>query len=414
MALNFPSSPTNGQVYDNWIYSSAKGAWEAKPLDSAKTITADVAPANPDDGDQWFNTIDGTLYIYVVDLDGGQWVESQAPITANGYYSPNYLINGAFEINQRNFTSTTTPGYHFDRWQGNHFNTGTATFSSQAFTPGTAPQADFEGSNFYRIVTSGVSGTNSLTFTTQKIENVRSLAGKTVTVSFWAKAASGTPNVGISFEQRFGNAGSAMVPTTAGVVVLSTGWARYSVTVSLPSVLGKTIGPNSHLQFNLSVSSGSDFPSVGIIGLQNNTFDFWGVQVESGTVATTFRRNANSIQGELAACQRYYQRYTAESINTGFSIGMMYSAPLFISRFSLITKMRIAPSSLEWTGNSSDYQLLGNASGFTISQVFIESASCSTDAIELRAIPSTSLTVGQAMLLRALNSSTYIGFSAEL
>jgi hypothetical protein len=76
--------------------------------------------------------------------------------------------------------------------------------------------------------------------------------------------------------------------------------------------------------------------------------------------------------------------------------------------------MRIAPSSLEWTGNTSDYQLLGNASGFTISQVFIEPASCSTDAIELRAIPSTSLTIGQAMLLRALNSSTYIGFSAEL
>ena len=32
-ALDFPSSPTDGQVFDNWIYSSSKGAWQSKPVE---------------------------------------------------------------------------------------------------------------------------------------------------------------------------------------------------------------------------------------------------------------------------------------------------------------------------------------------------------------------------------------------
>lgn len=48
MALDFPSSPTNGQTYDNYYYDSATGAWRAQTSASALTtrVTAlEVADA---------------------------------------------------------------------------------------------------------------------------------------------------------------------------------------------------------------------------------------------------------------------------------------------------------------------------------------------------------------------------------
>lgn len=38
MPLDFPSSPTNGQVYDNFIYSSAKGTWKSLSAGASPSI----------------------------------------------------------------------------------------------------------------------------------------------------------------------------------------------------------------------------------------------------------------------------------------------------------------------------------------------------------------------------------------
>jgi hypothetical protein len=225
--------------------------------------------------------------------------------------SKNLIINGAFEINQRNFTSTTTSGaFGHDRWSLETA-TGTVTYSTQGFTPGTSLGTD-EPSNFARIITTGQSGAGALTIFRQKIEDVRAVAGQAVTVSFWAKAASGTPKLAVEINQNFGAGGSpsAGVNTYAGQVTLSTGWARYSVTVNVPTALGKTLGTTANTSFtqlSLWLSGGSDFNSrTGSIGIQSNTFDIWGVQVEEGSTATPFSRNSPSIAAELLACQRYY------------------------------------------------------------------------------------------------------------
>jgi hypothetical protein len=149
----------------------------------------------------------------------------------------------------------------------------------------------------------------------QYIEDVTNFAGETVTLSFWAKAASGTPDIAANFVQNFGTGGSpstAAFATTAQKVTISSSWARYSMTFAIASISGKTLGTNantSSLELRLYLSAGTAFDAESdTLGIQTNTFDLWGFQIEAGNVATAFQTATGTLQGELAACQRYYQK----------------------------------------------------------------------------------------------------------
>jgi hypothetical protein len=266
------------------------------------------------------NLLAGTANSVVTNLavgNDGETLVADSSATTGLRYTENYaagknkIINGDFSVNQRNFTSTTAFSYTFDRWLSAVLGTGTTTFSAQTFTLGAAPVAGYEGRNFIDIVTSGQSGTNVVSRIDQRIESVRTFAGQTITVSFWAKAATGTPKIAVEMDQQFGTGGSpsARVTTYAGQVTLSTSWARYSVTVAVPSISGKTLGTagDDYLSLNFWVSAGTDFNSrTGSLGIQTNTFSIWGVQAEAGSVATAFQTATGTLQGELAACKRYY------------------------------------------------------------------------------------------------------------
>lgn len=78
-ALDFPSSPTNGQTYTangvTFTYSTAVGAWEGTLIVGTATITAsDTPPVAPLLGNLWFNTDEGSLYVFYdsfwVDVSG--------------------------------------------------------------------------------------------------------------------------------------------------------------------------------------------------------------------------------------------------------------------------------------------------------------------------------------------------------
>jgi hypothetical protein len=267
-----------------------------------------------------------------------------------GQAGKNKIINGDFRFNQRNFTSITSTNFGFDRWSCN-ISDGTVTYTPQTFTPGAAPVAGYEAINFARVVTTGQTLASARTNFNQNIEDVRTLAGQTATISFWAKAGSGTPKIAVELNQSFGTGGSPSsgVPTYAGQVTLSTLWARYSVTVPVPSISGKTMGtdPNtSALQCNLFVSAGSNFNSrTGSLGIQSNTFDVWGVQVEYGSYATPFQTaSGGSIAGELAMCQRYYYRKNSELTAGAFGIGQVFSITQAAVQIPHPVTMRATPT----------------------------------------------------------------------
>ena len=331
----------------------------------------------------------------------------------------NKIINGDFSINQRNWTSSTASGtFGYDRWKQINSD-GTVTMSAQAFTPGTAPVAGYEASNFMRIVTSGQSSVNAFAFPAQPIEDVRTLAGQTITISFWAKAGSGTPKVAIEMENSYGTGGSpsSNVQTYFGQVTLSTSWARYSVTGTMPTLTGKTLGttPNTSATFlGLWVSGGSTFNSrTGSLGIQNNTFDFWGVQVEAGSVATPFTTATGTIQGELAACQRYYVRWGdgTQAYSLVSPSGWIVNSTTCGGFINLPSRMRTAPTAMEYsTLLIQDITL----AGYSVSSVSIDTATFSGNTIAVNFFSSGMTSQRFARVLGNASTNGYMALSAEL
>jgi hypothetical protein len=328
----------------------------------------------------------------------------------------NKIINGDFSINQRAFTSTTSIStYLYDRftWSGGSFSSG-ATVSAQTFTPGTAPVSGYESTNYLRMVTALVgAGTSTQIYFLQRIEDVRTFAGQTMTVSFWAKANSGTPNLGLRFNQNFGSGGSSSVfGLTGAVTAISTSWVRYSFTVTLPSISGKTIGTGSYLEFRIYIVAGSAVGDVGAVGLQDNTFDFWGVQAEAGSVATAFQTATGTLAGELAACQRYYYLHASTLSNRAIGMGCYVSSTSAVLGFNLPVTMRVTPTATVASGT--DYYKLDKTPTEDWVNDFSLATTSSNRYVLLFNNTQASGTAGGAFPVFTDNASASIALSAEL
>jgi hypothetical protein len=236
---------------------------------------------------------------------------------ANYAAGKNKIINGDMNIWQRG-TSFTLAGsgvnnYTADRFNAQFDGTGaTCTVSQQTFTPGTAPVAGYEAAFFARWNRSAAGSGNTLNYYKQPIEDVRTFAGQTVTLSFWAKAdASRTLTAQIY--QEFGTGGSGAVNVLSGTASVTTSWQRFTISATIPSISGKTIGTNNSLTLYFIMPTGVAF-----------TFDYWGVQLEAGSVATAFQTATGTLQGELAACQRYYFKSSGGQIGIAQSTVEVY------------------------------------------------------------------------------------------
>ena len=83
MALTFPSSPVDGQLYvdtgtgNRYIYDSGKGLWKYASNNVGMTVgTAPPPSASVAPGAMWYNTNTGRTFILYDDGDSRQWVEN--------------------------------------------------------------------------------------------------------------------------------------------------------------------------------------------------------------------------------------------------------------------------------------------------------------------------------------------------
>jgi hypothetical protein len=261
-------------------------------------------------------------------FDGAKWQSNIAQYSNN--VGRNLIHNPLFNIAQRGAGPWTVSGsYTTDRWLISLVG-GSETVSQIALPDGDRAAIGDESARYcLQSVCVGSAGAGDSTQMYQGIEDVRRLSGKTVTVSFWAKAVAGTPKLGISLFQLFGSGGSpsaAVGGIGSQAVTLSTSWARYtSAPIVMPSVSGKVFGTTvntdySGLIFWLSSGSTNNANSGGV-GVQSYTLLLWGVQLEVGSTATPLEKP--DPQQDLAKCQRFYQVYPSMFI-TGGVAGAVY------------------------------------------------------------------------------------------
>ncbi len=261
----------------------------------------------------------------------------------------NKIINGSFDIWQRgNGPFTANAAYTADRWQ---IQAAGSSFTSVAPGANTSGVPSEQASKAIVLTTSSSAGAGNYAFLTQKIEGVRSLAGKTVTVSFSAKVASGTHLLGVGLSQGFGTGGSpsGAVACPGVSVTLTNAMASYSVSISVPSIAGKTLGSNSDdtLTLEFWFDAGSSFNArSGTVGQASGaTFTIAAVQLEEGSYATPFE--FRPMQTELALCQRYYEvGYMHYQISTTLAVvDSRWYQPFKVTK-------RIAPTAISKTSAS--------------------------------------------------------------
>lgn len=285
----------------------------------------------------------------------------------------NWIINGDFQHWRYSTTSSSDGFFADDRWY--NISTGTThTTSRNDFTLG---QTDVPGNPRYfshTVVTSSA-GASNFAQKVQAMESVTTLAGRTVTVSGWAKA-DGVRDIAFNFNQNFGTGGgaSAAVPTAGQKFLLNTTWQFFELTFTIPSITGKTIGSSAtdHLALNIWFDAGSNFNSqTDTLGQITGNVDLALIKVEDGSYATPFI--FDSYQESLAECQRYYQvgnyRWEGGAIS-GTAYGTNVNFPVQMRVAPVIAKVDLAgisfPTTTSVTSNTVNdiaFTRIANATG---------------------------------------------------
>jgi len=336
-----------------------------------------------------------------VGTDGQTLVANSANASGLGWNQnfaagKNKIINGDFGVWQRGTSFTATNIYCADRFRNDYDGSGTRTTTQQSFTPGSAPVSGYEAQYYLQVVQAATSG-QTYSSNSYRGEDVRTYAGQTVTVSFWAKADAAR-QIGVDTIQFFGSGGSATVSTTIQYVTLSTSWTRYALTFSIPSITGKTIGSGNFWQVDFLYTLNTA-----------QTISLWGLQVEAGSVATAFQTATGTLQGELQACQRYYERLTAAAAYERFGNGFANTTTTGnIDVFFKVPKRAAISSTVDYSTTAVFDGTVYAVTAITVGQQGINEANIAITV-------ASGLTTNRFYQFLANNStSAYVGFSAEL
>jgi hypothetical protein len=145
------------------------------------------------------------------------------------------------------------------------------------------------------------------------------------------------------------------------------------------------------------------------------TIDLWGVQLEAGSVATSFKRHASGLQGELAACQRYYQHTEPGLVGrlmAGQGFASSATAGLIFGRYPVT--MRQLPV-IRTSGTAGHYRVTrSNGTNITLSALPALDGMTTTSDYAISFTVASGLTTNEPVYFRTQDVAGFIGFDAEL
>ena len=395
---------TTGQVLSKTSGTDMDFTWVT--TDDANAIQNSIVDAK---GDLISATGNDTPARLAVGNNGETLVADSSATTGlrytGGTVISNPLINSCMDIWQRgtSIANTASTLYTADRW--------VTVGSPAAFT--ISRQATGDTTNLPNVQycarvqrNSGQTNTTGFDFL-QGFETTNSIpyAGKTVTMSFYARAgANYSPTSSILQAQLYSGTGTDQSPTAAFTgqatvinqnATLTTTWQRFTYTASIGATATqlKTI-------FSMAptgTAGAADF------------YEITGVQLDIGSVALPVRRNGATIQGELAACQRYYWRISNGSVYSSYGTGVAGSSTLAYIVINYPTSMRINPTSVDF----STLMLSDSANNNAVTNLTLDQPN--TGKATLTVFTAGGMTQYRPQnLVNNNNTAGYLGFSAEL
>ena len=376
------------------------------------TLTNDMATVIDAKGDLVVGTGADTYDNLAAGSNGETLVADSSTSTGLRYQGSmaagrNGVINGGMDIWQRgtsialgNFSQ-----YVSDRWMMNYSGKNTGLTTSRQVT-GDTTNLPFIQYCARVQRNSGETSTAAIQYV-QSMETSQSLpfAGKTITLSFYARAGANYSSASNAFSAIvFGGTGTdqnTLAGYTGNTTILSqtatltTTWQRFSYSAAVGSTITE-LAP--FFQYVPSGTAGA-----------NDYFEITGVQLEVGSVATQFTRAGGTIQGELAACQRYFYKYNASATTGPFGPGNYFSSTLFITALPMKQTMRITP--VLTFNNPTSFTVFSNSGSRAATAITTDTGN--PDIVSI-SVTTSAATAGNAGAMNAASSNASIEFNSEL